>query len=43
MQKAILEKLGAEKNNPCVTISMKTHRTHPDNATDVIELKVLVS
>ena len=43
MQKAILEKLGSETNNPCVTISMKTHRTHPDSATDAIELKVLVS
>lgn len=43
MQKAILEKLSAEKNNPCITISMKTHRTHPDNAIDVIELKQLVN
>lgn len=37
-----LQKLATEKNNPCVTISMKTHRTHPDNAQDEILLKNLL-
>jgi hypothetical protein len=34
-----LETLATEKNNPCVTISLNTHRTHPDSAQDVIQLK----
>jgi len=34
-----LLKLGNEKNQPCVSISLNTHRTHPDNATDEIVLK----
>lgn len=34
-----LEKLATEENNPCVTISLNTHRTHPDNAQDVVRLK----
>lgn len=34
-----LEKLANEKNTPCVTISFNTHRTHPDNAQDVVQLK----
>ena len=33
--------LASEKNNPCVTISLNTHRTHPDNAKDEILLKNL--
>ena len=37
-----LEALANEKNTPCVTISLKTHRTHPDNAQDVIQLKNLL-
>jgi len=37
-----LEKLATEKSTPCVTISLNTHRTHPDNAQDVIELKNLL-
>ena len=37
-----LEILATEKNTPCVTISLNTHRTHPDNAQDVILLKNLV-
>jgi len=37
-----LEKLATEKNTPCVTISLNTHRTHPDNAPDAIELKNLL-
>lgn len=34
-----LEKLATEKNLPCVTISLNTHRTHPDNLKDEILLK----
>jgi len=34
-----LQKLAEEKNQPCVTISLNTHRTHPDNATDEVALK----
>jgi hypothetical protein len=37
-----LEKLGSETNTPCVSISLNTHRTHPDNAQDAIELKNLL-
>ncbi|WP_223269262.1 hypothetical protein [Polaribacter sp. IC063] len=37
-----LQKLMAEKNSPCVTISLDTHRTHPDNAKDEILLKNLI-
>lgn len=37
-----LAHLAAEKNNPCVSISLNTHRTHPDNIPDVIELKKLL-
>lgn len=38
-----LETLGSETNKPCVTISLNTHRTHPDNAQDLILLKNLVN
>ncbi|TVQ10432.1 MAG: hypothetical protein EA364_12425 [Balneolaceae bacterium] len=38
-----LQKLATEKNSPCVTISMNTHRTHPDNAQDELTLKNLLS
>jgi hypothetical protein len=37
-----LEKLATEKNTPCVTISLNTHRTHPDNAQDAVQLKNLL-
>jgi len=37
-----LEQLATERNNPCVSISLNTHRTHPDNTPDVIELKKLL-
>lgn len=40
--KEILQKLANEKNNPCVTISLNTHRTHPDNQQDEIILKNLL-
>jgi len=39
MQKEKLEKLASEKSKPCVTISMNTHRTHPENIQDTIVLK----
>ncbi len=41
MQKNKLEKLASERSNPCVTISMNTHRLKPDKQKDVIELKKL--
>ncbi|MGW8124009.1 baeRF3 domain-containing protein [Roseivirga echinicomitans] len=37
-----LEVLAAEKNTPCVTISLNTHRTHPASEKDVIQLKNLL-
>lgn len=37
-----LEKLAAEKNEPCITISLNTHRTHPDSEKDRILLKNLI-
>ena len=41
--KETLQKLGAEKNNPCVSISMNTHRTRPDTDQDKILLKNLLN
>ncbi len=38
----ILEKLSSNKTAPCITISLNTHRTHPDNLKDSILLKNLV-
>ena len=38
-----LEALAAEKNTTCVTISLNTHRTHPDNAQDLLLLKNLLN
>lgn len=37
-----LQELGKEKGKPCVSISLNTHRTHPDNAQDEILLKNLL-
>lgn len=37
-----LLKLANEKNQPCVTISLNTHRTHPDNVQDEVKLKKLL-
>ncbi len=37
-----LQKLATEKNSPCITISLNTHRTHPDNKQDEIVLKNLL-
>ncbi len=42
MKKTKLEKLASEGSNPCVTISMTTHRTHPDNEQDIIALHNLL-
>lgn len=41
MQQEILSKLAQERNNPCITISLNTHRTHPDNIHDKVLLKKL--
>jgi hypothetical protein len=38
MQKEILEKLASEKSNPCVSISLNTHRTWPDDLPMVVQL-----
>ena len=37
-----LQSLATEKSNPCLTISLNTHRTHPDNIKDGILLKNLI-
>lgn len=37
-----LEALAIEKNTPCVTVSLNTHRTYPENAQDIILLKNLL-
>lgn len=37
-----LAALATENSAPCVTISLNTYRTHPDNANDVILLKNLI-
>jgi hypothetical protein len=42
MQKEKIEKLASEKGNPCVTISMNTHRTSDGNQQDVVELRKLI-
>lgn len=42
MKKEKLERLAMEKSNPCVTISMKTNRSHPDNKEDVSTFKNLI-
>lgn len=40
--KELIQKLGSEESTACVTISLKTHRTHPDNEKDKILLKNLL-
>ncbi|MDO5616993.1 MAG: hypothetical protein Q4G16_12425 [Cruoricaptor ignavus] len=40
--KDTLQKLSNEKNEPCITISLNTHRTHPENLQDEIVLKNLI-
>lgn len=41
--KKLLQKLANEKNYPSVTISLNTHRTHPENLQDEITLKNLIN
>ena len=43
MKKEKLEKLAFENSSPCVTISMNTHRTSPDNLEDIVGLKNLLN
>jgi hypothetical protein len=43
MKREKLEKLASEKNSPCVTISMNTHRSYPENQKDIVVLKELLS
>ena len=43
MKREKLEKLASEKNTPCVTISMNTHRTYPENQKDIIVLNTLLT
>lgn len=38
-----IEKLATENSNPSITLSLNTHRTHPENAKDAIVLKNLAS
>lgn len=40
--KNLVEKLAAEKSSPCVSISINTHRTFPENEQDEIVLKNLL-
>lgn len=40
--KALIQRLGTEESTPCITISLNTHRTHPDNEKDKILLKNLL-
>jgi hypothetical protein len=42
MQREKLELLVSERSNPCVTISMNTHRTHSDSSKDVVVLNDLL-
>lgn len=42
MKNRLLERIASDNSNPCVSISMKTHRTIPDNHKDEIRLKNLV-
>lgn len=41
MKNELLDRLANDNSNPCVTISMKTHRTMPDCQKDEIRLKNL--
>lgn len=42
MHRDKLEKLVSERSDPCVTISMKTHRTTSNKRNDIIELQKLI-
>lgn len=39
----LLTKLANEKSQPCVTISLNTSRTHPDNNKDIVLIKNLLN
>ena len=43
MKREELEKLATEKSSLCITISINTHRTHPENLEDIIQLKNLLN
>jgi hypothetical protein len=43
MKVETIHSLAMENNSPCVTISMNTYRTHPDNTKDSIQLKNYLS
>ena len=43
MKREKLEKLAFENSSPCVTISMNTNRTSPDNLEDIVGLKNLLN
>lgn len=34
-----IQKLASQASHPCVTISLNTHRTHPENLQDIVNLK----
>lgn len=42
MNSNLIEKLAKENSAPCVTISLNTHRTHPDNLVVTNKLKILI-
>ena len=43
MKREKLEKLATEKSSLCITKSINTHRTHPENLEDIIQLKNLLN
>lgn len=38
-----IQRIALERNNPCVSISLNTHRTHLDNLQDGIKLKNMLN
>lgn len=38
-----IQRIALKRNNPCVSISLNTHRTHPDNLQDGIKLKNMLN
>ncbi|MFT3823414.1 MAG: hypothetical protein QM731_05815 [Chitinophagaceae bacterium] len=43
MLKDQIQALAGKKEGPCITIALQTHRTHPDNLQDAIQLKNLIT
>lgn len=43
MLKEQMHKLAQHQEGPCISIALKTHRTHPDNQQDAILLKNLIN